>query len=267
MTTEVQTNNLEDSDKVKTSEETVDPNNVSTTLSIAKEIQIVDLNNGIVNFEATFTVKNEDKKPFKIIAINENALDNVEALEYKVAEQGIISGQIFSDIEQTNSFVLVLKNINEDDEEIPVQVDITRKEIKPWSRTKKPMAGPKVESTPPKQTPQKPAETPHKPESKPEKPKNSSKTIEKYETTPKKQGFFTKYRIYIFIFLFLVLAGFGAYWFFSSKSAPKIEVSDVVSDTASVVDISATPKPSPEIPINDTLVNSLNDIKIPTLTE
>lgn len=191
--------------------------------------KIIDLNNSIVNFNAAFTVKSDTSKPFKVIAVNEKALDRADELQFKTVESGQISGQIFSDIDQPSNYILVIKTI-EDGEEMNCTVDITRSEIPAWSRTKKPIVN----------TPIKPLQNTATQNSNVQIPPtqplvNNQKveptTIESY-TPEKEQGIFSKYKIYIFVLL-IALCGFAliAYYLFYNKTG----VSSASSDTEPVL--------------------------------
>ena len=265
------TSNTETDEKINT--EKTDDNIVSTTLNVGKELKIVDLNANLTNFESTFTVKSTTKEPFKLIAVNEKALDDVSKLEYKVADQGVISGQIFSDIDIPNSFILVLVSYN--DIETEVEIDITRNEIKPWSRTPKPQP-PQPPQTPSENS--KPKEQPQvdetlnkqdsvKPQNVPPKKINS---VEKYENKPQQsKSFFTKYRIALIILLVVCLIAFCIYWFWPRAKGEKIDVGNLV-DSSIPVQVTSDVGTSTNINteniggLDSDLLNNLENVKIPT---
>lgn len=219
----------------------------SDTIVATNSLKIIDLNNSLVNFNAAFTVKSETSKPFKVIAVNEKALDKADELQFRTAESGQISGQIFSDIDQLINYILVIKTI-EEGEEMNCTVDITRSEIPAWSRTKKPPV-----NTPPKPPVNTPmqnnnVQTPPK-----QPPMNSQKveptTIESY-VPEKEQSFFSKYKIYIFgLIIFCVLALVGYYLFYKKASVSVVpsDAESVGSVTEKAAPIEAPVKPRAEV--------------------
>jgi len=174
--------------------------------------KIIDLNNSIVNFNAAFTVKSETSKPFKVIAVNEKALDRADELQFKTVESGQISGQIFSDIDQPSNYILVIKTI-EDGEEMNCTVDITRSEIPAWSRTKKPIVNTPIKPLQNTATQNSNVQIPQK-QPLVNNQKVEPTTIESY-TPEKEQGIFSKYKIPIFVFIALFGFGLIVYLFYN----------------------------------------------------
>jgi hypothetical protein len=236
MTTEVQTSqNAQAEVEPKPEKSTGDV--FSDTIVATNSPKIIDLNNSLVNFNTAFTVKSETSKPFKVIAVNEKALDKADDLQFRTAESGQISGQIFSDIDQLTNYILVIKTI-EEGEEMNCTVDITRSEIPAWSRTKKPPVNTPVK--PPVNTPvqNNNMQTPPK-----QPPVNSEKiepaTIESY-VPEKEQSFFSKYRMYIFGLIILCILALVGYFLFYKKAGASV----VPSDTESVASLTEKPGPA-----------------------
>lgn len=211
MTMEVQTpKNETDAESNKTEQ-----NTFSDKILATNSLKIIDLNASLVNFNAAFTVKSETGKPFQIIAVNEKALDEADKLDFKVAESGQISGQIFSDVDKLSNYILVIKTI-EEGEEMNCEVDITRTEIPAWSRTKKPLETPQPQTVKPRSnnSPMKPIVNPDRKNEKLE-----PKTIENY-VPEKEEGFFSKYRMYIIGLIVLCILALLAYYLFFRKATP-----------------------------------------------
>jgi hypothetical protein len=266
------TSNTETDEKIN-AEKTDDDNVVSTTLTVGKELKIVDLNNGLTNFESTFTVKSIKKEPFKLVAVNEKALDDVSKLEYKLADQGVISGQIFSDIDVPNNFILVL--VANDEIETDVEIDITRNEIKPWSRTPKPKQQEQPQKQPENANPQT-QQSNQKPDVvKPQKnpPPKKLNSVEKYENTSQApKSFFTKYRIALIILLVVCLIAFCVYWFWPRSKGEKMDLGnnlDIESTTIPSLpqpNIVTTPNIGTDIAVglDSDLLNNLESVKLPS---
>ena len=241
MTTEVQ--KPENASEPETAKE-VDNNNLSNTILASNKPKIIDLNNSMVNFNATFTVKSENGKPFSVIAVNETALDNADELKFKTAESGQISGQIFSDIDKPSNYILIIKTI-EKDEEMNCTVDVTRTEIPAFSRTRRPIDGPPTKP-PVQKNPRMPLPTTNQ---KSEVAKESDQKIqqpalENY-VPEKQQSFFSKYKFYIIAIIAVLLCLVGYYLFFrNTPDKTKPIVSDVETPTAPIT--TTTPTPVPE---------------------
>lgn len=255
MTMEVQTpKNETDAESNKTEQ-----NTFSDKILATNSLKIIDLNASLVNFNAAFTVKSETGKPFKIIAINEQALDDADKLDFKTAESGQISGQIFSDIDKLSNYILVIKTI-EEGEEMNCEVDITRTEIPAWSRTKKPLENkPSQPVQPqPKNNPMKPVE---KVDNKNE--KLEPKTIESY-VPEQQEGFFSKYRLYIIGLIVLCILALAAYYLFFRKAGsptpPPVDTEPVVN--ASVGDSSIANNVVVDKPPRSDLMNALENFNI-----
>jgi len=233
MTMEVQTpKNETDAESNKTEQ-----NTFSDKILATNSLKIIDLNASLVNFNAAFTVKSETGKPFKIIAINEQALDDADKLDFKTAESGQISGQIFSDIDKLSNYILVIKTI-EEGEEMNCEVDITRTEIPAWSRTKKPLENkPSQPVQPqPKNNPMKPVDNKNE--------KLEPKTIESY-VPEQREGFFSKYRLYIIGLIVLCILALAAYYLFFRKAVdtePIVNTSVGDSSTANNVVVDKPPR-------------------------
>lgn len=235
-------------------ETTNDDNSVVTNIRATNEIKIVDLNNNMPNFEATFTAKSTSQTPFKIIAINDKTLDDKEPDEkdYKIANEGVISGQIFSDVDTPDSFSLIVKS--HDNKESDVEISITRREIPAWSRSKKPLSPEEktlLDNRNKKQTEPTPAKT--KPPPKPETEK--SKKIENYKhSAPEKTSYFSRKNIFIgliILILFCLVIYFCYSYFYKSKTSS--------SPTPTPI---PTPTPQNDIPEPNTIDTSLlNDLK------
>jgi len=89
--------------------------------------QLIDINKDLTNFEAEFKVVSEGKKPFELLVIDQNSLDNNPEIPYKNVEQGEISGQISHDTNKFQNYYLILKS----KEPCKCEVTIRTREIAP----------------------------------------------------------------------------------------------------------------------------------------
>jgi hypothetical protein len=86
--------------------------------------QIIELNNSITNFELHFEITSKQNEPFDIIVATEQELEQNPDLEYK-RTTGSISGDIISDKNVYQNYILILKS----DTPNEVELDIDIKEI------------------------------------------------------------------------------------------------------------------------------------------
>ena len=99
---------------------------ISGTYKVNQQKQLIDLNGQSVNFELNFQVVSKNGEPFEILVVDQATLDSHNNLQYKMAEEGKISGNVVSDKNIYQNYFLVIKS----DNECEVQITIDKKEIK-----------------------------------------------------------------------------------------------------------------------------------------
>lgn len=75
--------------------------------------QLFPLNQNLSNFRAVFSVISSTAEPFYGIVVDQGLLDSLDAgkqLEFKVAEQGVFTGEIIQDNNSNTNWYLVLKS-------------------------------------------------------------------------------------------------------------------------------------------------------------
>jgi len=100
---------------------------ISGTYKVNQQKQLVDLNGQSVNFDLNFQAVSTNGEPFEILVVDQATLDSHNNLQYKIAEEGKISGNVLSDKNIYQNYFLVLKS----DNECEVKITIDKKEIKP----------------------------------------------------------------------------------------------------------------------------------------
>lgn len=88
--------------------------------------QLIDLNGESTNFDVQFSVTSQTNEPFEIIVVDQTTLDGTPTLDYKVADQGTLSGNIVQDKNNHyQNYFLVLKSSKPN----KCVVEITKKEL------------------------------------------------------------------------------------------------------------------------------------------
>lgn len=100
--------------------------------TVSKVKQLIDLNGDSVNFEATFQVESEGKKPFYLLVVDQETLDKNPNLEYKHVPQGEISGTVKHDQNVKQNHYLILKA----DQPCKCAVQIQKKDLPPKAEQK-----------------------------------------------------------------------------------------------------------------------------------
>jgi hypothetical protein len=72
--------------------------------------QLFELNPNLVNFKSSFVIQSLTNEPFMGLVLNQQALDSGNTLEFKVAEQGYLSGEITQDNNVYTNWYLALKS-------------------------------------------------------------------------------------------------------------------------------------------------------------
>ena len=101
---------------------------IKQTLTLSNRQTLVDLNGETTNFDLTFNVNCKTKDLFKVVVVDQATLDNNNTdLQYRIAKDGQISGNIISNKNLYQNYFLCLKS------EKPCNVDITinKKKIEP----------------------------------------------------------------------------------------------------------------------------------------
>lgn len=96
------------------------------TYSLSNVKQLVDLNEDSTNFEVTFHVASKDGSPFKAIVVDQTMLDGDDPLQYKIADDGTLSGTIVADKGVYQNYFLCMKT---DGAPCDVHVTLDRREI------------------------------------------------------------------------------------------------------------------------------------------
>lgn len=97
----------------------------SITITVDKRQRIIDLNKDIKNFILNFQIKEKDNKEFFMQILSQKQLDNenIDDLDMKLIE-GSISGTVEHNEDIYENYVLVLKNENDDEIEVEVNLEI-----------------------------------------------------------------------------------------------------------------------------------------------
>jgi hypothetical protein len=102
----------------------------STTYSLTRTRQLIDLNGDVKNFSLSFSVVSKDGGDFDALVVDQTTLDNTAKLDYKKTVNGTIGGEIRSDKDVYQNYYLILKS----DEKRDVDVNIEITEIEPLPR-------------------------------------------------------------------------------------------------------------------------------------
>jgi hypothetical protein len=99
---------------------------MKSTHRLGKIKQLIDLNGDSINFEIKFTITSKNRAPFDVVVVNQTTLDNSSDLEYKTVHDGITSGTVYEDNQNTyqNYFIVLKANAPTD-----VEVEINKIEL------------------------------------------------------------------------------------------------------------------------------------------
>jgi hypothetical protein len=86
------------------------PEPVNNQYVINNVQQLFELNPSLINFKSSFVVQSLSNEPFMGLVLNQQALDSGNTLEFKVAEQGYLSGEITQDNNLYTNWYLALKS-------------------------------------------------------------------------------------------------------------------------------------------------------------
>ena len=100
---------------------------ITGTYKINQQKQLIDLNGQSVNFDLTFYIVSKNGEPFEVLVVDQNTLDSNDNLQYKLVEDGKISGNVVADKNIYQNYYLVIKSEIECD----VQITIDKKDIPP----------------------------------------------------------------------------------------------------------------------------------------
>jgi len=84
------------------------PQPVISSYTLGQVMQLVDLNEGLVNFAAEFTVKSRGGEPFYLVVATQSAIDGGE-LRYQDVRGGEITASVKKDTNIPENYFLVLK--------------------------------------------------------------------------------------------------------------------------------------------------------------
>jgi len=122
---------------------------MSGKYKIGKIRKLVDLNKNLINFNLDFVIHSEDKSStFEIAVVTQDTLDNNYPIQYQKAANGYISGNVKSDNNTYNNYLIVIKA----EEDMDVSIDLTIREIMRAQQHPSPNQEVKHEEQPDKQT-------------------------------------------------------------------------------------------------------------------
>jgi hypothetical protein len=99
---------------------------MSGKYKIGKIRKLVDLNKNLINFNLDFVIHSEDKNStFEIAVVTQDTLDNNYPIKYQKAANGYISGNVKSDNNTYNNYLIVIRA----EKDMDVSVDLTIREI------------------------------------------------------------------------------------------------------------------------------------------
>lgn len=93
--------------------------------------QLIDLNEELTNFELSFTATSEGNKPFNMLVVDQQTLDNTPELNFKEVDGGVMSASIKSDSNVYQNYFLALKKNDPSDPDLNITVTIDSHEIPP----------------------------------------------------------------------------------------------------------------------------------------
>jgi hypothetical protein len=122
---------------------------MSGKYKIGKIRKLVDLNKNLINFNLDFVIHSEDKSStFEIAVVTQDTLDNNYPIKYQKAANGYISGNVKSDNNTYNNYLIVIKA----EEDMDVSIDLTIHEIMGAQQQQLPKQEVKHEEQPDKKT-------------------------------------------------------------------------------------------------------------------
>ena len=98
---------------------------IKKNYSVTKTKQLIDLNGETVNFKLTFDIKSKNNEPYQVVVVNENNLqsDDDFKFEYKLVNNGIISGEIVADSDVYQNYYLLIKSDNPCECEVTLKIE------------------------------------------------------------------------------------------------------------------------------------------------
>ena len=187
------------------------------TYSVTKTKQLIDLNGDKVNFKLTFDIKSKNNEPYQTVVVNENNLQTDDELkfDYKLVNNGIISGEIVADTDVYQNYYLLIKADN------PCECEVTLK----------------IEDIMPR-PPQPPPPPPPQPQQQPAQfiqPRPQPMQVENFELPAKSDtpnsfssfnplGSFNFQWKYVFYLVIAVAVCVGLYFYFNKKSDSPLNV-------------------------------------------
>ena len=104
-----------------------------TVYTINNVKKLIDLNGDLVNFDIYFKVTSKNREPFELLVVDQATLDNNPNIEYKIVQDGEISGNVKNDKGVFQNYFLILKaeleECFEHCEECECEIEILRKEL------------------------------------------------------------------------------------------------------------------------------------------
>lgn len=85
--------------------------------------KLIDLNGSYTNFNLNFKATSVDSKPFKAVVVDQVSLESNDIPDYKVASDGIITGNVKSDSGVYINYYLMLKS--DEPNIVDVEIDLT----------------------------------------------------------------------------------------------------------------------------------------------
>jgi len=193
---------------------------IKKNYSVTKTKQLIDLNGETVNFKLTFDIKSKNNEPYQVVVVNENNLQSEDdfKFEYKLVNNGIISGEIVADSDVYQNYYLLIKSDNPCECEVTLKIEDILPKPQPPPQQEMPMYQPM------QQMPQYPQHTPPPHSYKQqienfELPKNDTGNIQSSSSSLNPLGSFNfkwKYIGYAIIFV-IILAGLYFYFYKNPK--------------------------------------------------
>ena len=166
---------------------------MSGKYKIGKIRKLVDLNKNLINFNLDFVIHSEDKSStFEIAVVTQDTLDNNYPIKYQKAANGYISGNVKSDNNTYNNYLIVIKA----EEDMDVSIDLTIHEI----------MGAQQQQLP-------------KQEVKHEEP--DKQTQENFDIYASNSFLFTKRNLLIFFIIVILVSCIYIYYYYTNNTAPE----------------------------------------------
>jgi hypothetical protein len=168
---------------------------MSGKYKIGKIRKLVDLNKNLINFNLDFVIHSEDKSStFEIAVVTQDTLDNNYPIKYQKAANGYISGNVKSDNNTYNNYLIVIKA----EEDMDVSIDLTIHEIMGAQQQQLPKQEVKHEEQPDKQT------------------------QENFDILYTSNSFlFTKRNLLIFFIIVILVSCIYIYYYYTNNTAPE----------------------------------------------